>query len=406
LELDAQSESKDFDLDQCSGVVRVTRTITENPLECGEYYVSASFEFIEAPCNMEIIRAKWYNGENKHDYAVVRDNQTFHLHSGGSIDLDFYVKYENSSLWQHIVWSYETPPSSGACSGCGNTFNYCDIDKKFIDWSKSYQEWDEEKQEWVWVYFYYTTMIQVWEITFITPDGLLEVNFSNSYGIFTFPYYLKFADDCGLSPDINDFVFDINRFLDLAQSGNDEYADFYGHVLLQDYNTPGMCKKYFKFEDMGIYPWRIKAQYDEYKPYYCSYTDVHLGDHYTFRDTDFPCFTECYPEISTLICDPGAGAHNMIINSPNDFTKFVDKYIEYRLYPNISNDFINIDFFNPEEKQIKIFDVQGGLVESIEIKKNQNMERINVSQYNNGVYILKIRNMETGKSWIEKIVKQ
>jgi hypothetical protein len=72
---------------------------------------------------------------------------------------------------------------------------------------------------------------------------------------------------------------------------------------------------------------------------------------------------------------------SLIIESNNSF--------ELNIYPNPTDDMINIDLFNPQNADIEIFNINGSLIYSKPLKSNQ--EQIDLSAYPKGLYFVKVR---------------
>jgi hypothetical protein len=70
--------------------------------------------------------------------------------------------------------------------------------------------------------------------------------------------------------------------------------------------------------------------------------------------------------------------------------KFADESHQmrsYTIYPNPANEYINIENLNRNNTEIFIFDISGKMVKNIITKSD--MERIDISEFQRGVYIVK-----------------
>ena len=70
-----------------------------------------------------------------------------------------------------------------------------------------------------------------------------------------------------------------------------------------------------------------------------------------------------------------------------------------KLYPNPASDLINIEVYGTLKYELFIYNSKGHL-----IQKESNKERINLEDFLSGVYLIEIRDQETGKRIIEKII--
>lgn len=75
----------------------------------------------------------------------------------------------------------------------------------------------------------------------------------------------------------------------------------------------------------------------------------------------------------------------------------------FSLKPNISSSLIHLEFFNKSLLEIEIFDLSGKLVQSIQTKEN--ILSLDISTFNNGLYILKIYDKSQNKYYTEKFLK-
>jgi hypothetical protein len=112
----------------------------------------------------------------------------------------------------------------------------------------------------------------------------------------------------------------------------------------------------------------------------------------------------------TLDFDPGAGTFNL--NSAGGWDFFVHKMsqstlsiyeyntINTNIYPNPANDYLQIDTEN--NLGVEIYSLEGKLMDGKQINTNT---RIDISQYNNGIYLIKLIN-ENGMMSHHKFIKQ
>jgi hypothetical protein len=75
------------------------------------------------------------------------------------------------------------------------------------------------------------------------------------------------------------------------------------------------------------------------------------------------------------------------------------------IYPNPTQDFVNINFENESEYQINVTDLSGKIIYSFE-KNNQLEQTINLQNLKVGVYLLVIKDVKFKKYKIFKIVKK
>jgi hypothetical protein len=75
------------------------------------------------------------------------------------------------------------------------------------------------------------------------------------------------------------------------------------------------------------------------------------------------------------------------------------------IYPNPTQDFVNINFENESEYQINVTDLSGKIIYTFE-ENNQLEQRINLQNLKVGVYLLVIKDVKFKKYKIFKIVKK
>ena len=75
------------------------------------------------------------------------------------------------------------------------------------------------------------------------------------------------------------------------------------------------------------------------------------------------------------------------------------------IYPNPTQDFVNINFENESEYQINVTDLSGKIIYTFE-ENNQLEQRINLQNLKVGVYLLVIKDIKFKKYKIFKIVKK
>jgi hypothetical protein len=365
----------------------VTYSAIENPNECGEYFVDANFEFESGEECASITRKRWVNGA---DYAEVRSGQTFHFHSAGSLNLEFTVITKCGDSY-HYSYNVPIPPSSGECSGCGNTFSICDFQDAGYNGP-------------------YHIQPKVWGIFFYTNDVIVHVDNNNNYGCFHFPYYLYVADECGLPADVNDMVFDINKFLDLAQTGNSEYEDYFGHATMQYYNDPGMCKQYIKFEDCGVYAMYFDVDQFEYDQYECKFL-TNFGHTSIWYDPTFTCSTDCIDYIppNVHLCDNQGNFifENNSDSSDNALQDLKDQF-SLKCIPSIIKTSVDIEIENANEfpKNIDIIDINGKIIASYILREYEYIKKINFSTFVDGIYFIRVTDLGTGEFDVQRVLKQ
>lgn len=366
-------------------MIRVDRTITANNLECGEYNVSANFTIIQgSSCITDIINKKWYNGW---DYIDVRANQTFHLHCGGQIDLKFDVITTCGVSHQTLTWS--ASPCNNPCEGCKVTFSYCDF----------YTPLHVNQGDTI------PVMPYVYGFHLLTPDGYKYITDTSNFGIFNFPYFMHVSDQCNITPDLYDFVFDFNRFLDIASNGGDSYL--YGHVTLIDNfttNNPAFdCKIYLKFEDMGVYVHNIVYGHRSFDSGSCRYLGYNwAGPYYVFND----------PNFQSDWCEYGNFLENMPFSDQGESNIEEQMFVEepdpefqnIAIFPTIVSD----EFYLYSDKGIykdyivKLYNVNGKFIKKFDNNIN---DYLNISELDSGLYFVIINDIKTGKKHYRKLFK-
>ncbi len=349
--------------------------------ECGEYILNVNIE-VEAGngCVHDIHRDRWESHDGK--WTNAKNGATWHV-SGSSmgnnmIKLTFYFK-DNYSIGHEIVTEYWSLPVGESCSGCGNTFNVCD-----------FQQYGHAQPE-------------VNEIAFWSPSGLIILGEYNTYGCMHFLYYMYGADQCGLN-GVHNMVRDLNKFLDLAQTGTSGYEDFYGHVTMSWSNIPGNCKEYIVFEDCGIYPWRFRAQQIPFNLSDCTFSGTNTGNYYIFRDQSFPCYDDCVPpELNFQWCDSGFQIMQSGTLSEIDGTD-----INLICSPSLATTYVNITVDSKDDASIRIqiFDLNGKVFNDRSYSEYYNTTSIDISKYHPGIYIVKATDMNNGEYKTQKIFKQ
>ena len=408
----------------CDGsiVFNVEHTITENDDECGEYYVNYNINILEGEtCIKKIKRIRVYSG-NKYKPYQLGETISFLPDAGGDISLDFYLEALCGEL-THVHHSCYIPASFNSCEGCGNTYSYCDFYDPPIYWKTVCKEvvdpeTGETTVECHDVYYNTTPLLKY--VIFVYPDGSIgRLDEFNTYGIFHFPYYMYSSDMCSYPTSLYGFVNDMNKFLDLAQTGSDSYQYFHGHCSLLEFNTSGMCKIYITYENMGVFILSMGGT--NYARDECDFILNDDGNYITAEfihghDMDFHCSSECILEpVFGLppdnLCGPTFG---MIANSENiDFENIVNKKenllneFDFECYPSIAENEIILkidDDSNENKYNAEILNVHAQKVKPVSV--NGNVTNIDVSMLKNGFYFVKLVNLTTGKTKIKKFIKQ
>ncbi len=80
-------------------------------------------------------------------------------------------------------------------------------------------------------------------------------------------------------------------------------------------------------------------------------------------------------------------SENEVLFGSNDLT-------DYKIYPNPANDFINIELPGKNESNLKLslYNLQGMILKNMFVEKGQNRVKIDISAFENGIYLIQIRN--------------
>lgn len=71
----------------------------------------------------------------------------------------------------------------------------------------------------------------------------------------------------------------------------------------------------------------------------------------------------------------------------------------FKIYPNPTSDYINIDFIEDINFSVKLYDMFGKLITS-----KLNPDKVNITDFSEGIYLLEIKNLESNEKRIEKII--
>ena len=259
-------------------------------------------------------------------------------------------------------------------------------------------------------------------IFFLSSSGLIKIDSSNNFGIFTFPYTTRDEGVCpNLQPGLIELIRDLNLFLDLNQTGDPQYEGYSGYVTLMDsYGTKcldgsiDLCKIRINFMDMGAVSLFGFHRIDHYEfdKATCSIGDYlgHEDEHfdlrfgYSYECTGFSGFQQndySFDDFVEIVNKEFEGQKSDISLSSIDPTK-----IDY--FPTISADYFTIKWGREMNinKTCLLINVSGEVVKKIENIKNTDCVTINIKDLTNGMYIVKVFNNITGNSSIGKIFKQ
>ena len=86
----------------------------------------------------------------------------------------------------------------------------------------------------------------------------------------------------------------------------------------------------------------------------------------------------------------------------------LDKNVEMTIYPNPATNFINIKSTNANvnNANITVLDITGKQLYNRDLKLNGTVQSINISNYNSGIYILKIVDLDNNATTIKRVVKK
>lgn len=123
-----------------------------------------------------------------------------------------------------------------------------------------------------------------------------------------------------------------------------------------------------------------------------------MGDSDNDGDIDIAVMRVILTDESTIDIEQNSLLINEHINGIDNMV--TNQY--YRIYPNPSTDFINIELNNYENFTLSIINSSGQVLLKKQMTERQ-IERINISEFSKGVYFIKITGQDY--SFIEKIIK-
>ena len=100
-----------------------------------------------------------------------------------------------------------------------------------------------------------------------------------------------------------------------------------------------------------------------------------------------------------------------IIIGKNSLTSSIDEQvnlmepIEASIYPNPSKGILNIESATKNISSVQVFDITGQLILESTIENDNSKVSLDISNYKNGLYIIKINSIE-GNNIIKKVLKQ
>ena len=407
-------------------IIQVNTTITDNTsLECGEFDVSVSFNVLQgADCisdpDEDIYRVRWYIGPDFLNYNPRRVT-SIHFSRAGSntLKLQFAIRTSCDVFHKEVFYTVSNPEE---CSGCYGAVSYCDL---YCNPLPVYNDSCD--------YRYYLSppmddllreqIPEIYELKFfsLSIPHVIAIGTNQNYGIFNFPYYARDEEDCpNVLPGLYELVEDLNRFLDLSRSGQDEYANYYGHVYLMDSygditeaGDTDLCKIRINFVDMGIFFQGFhRIEHYEFDLLECKIGNDLLGIEDEHIDPRFGYSDSCTIPFGYLI-NNNYNINDIFSNTANNY--FITQSgkedlgsLSVECYPTIVNNELNLQWVSGYDDNvlIEIFDTNGKIIKRIDNIKRANSIKVNTQDFKKGIYFLKIINKTSGFSDIKKVVKQ
>ncbi len=113
-------------------------------------------------------------------------------------------------------------------------------------------------------------------------------------------------------------------------------------------------------------------------------------------------FKMCSSTESEGISENSENSVSEVYNTPTSKPRY-NNLDDFNVFPNPTNALINIEFETNQERVIYILNTTGKLLEKVTISTDQHT--LDLSKYNNGLYLLMAENIETGKRSTKRITK-
>ncbi|HHH53256.1 MAG TPA: T9SS type A sorting domain-containing protein [Bacteroidetes bacterium] len=380
--------------DNCGNKItlRVVRTLTNVSGECGlvkcevnNTPLNNSGQYIDEYDNMV-----WDNGNSIAEIYSFSQPVYFFYQNNGIYGIDFSVDVVTFCGTFSLVFTppeYQNAITVLGCSedACTSSFSYCDF---YLD---------PEPDGWV------GQMPMLESVSYIDPvSGAQTLDASNNNDGFQFPYYGRVAIDCGYHPNLFDFVNDMNGYL--IQSGIGGACEFYYTEL------PNYCKRYVRYMNTGVFFYEMdildKNFYYEPGPIPVCTPLPGQKNNTVFVSPDFPISYDCLP--GTVVNDATdvdeilSNIDKLSVSKSTDLDK--SRESEIHCYPNIVIDDFTIYNKTGNKYKVDIYTLSGQLVKEIDL--HDKLIRLNVSDYKQGMYFVRMYNIDTGITKIEKIIRQ
>ena len=356
-----------------------------NSIECGEWNFSSSFQVTQGgQCVQGISSVEWeyvYTKEYKVDQST-----TFYLKKFYNQPIIIKVTITvNTKCDNHLYTFYYTLDQPVCPDGCSSSFCYEDLGPAPANPPST-----DYTMELTQVKFHYNDF---------NGTGYVYLNASNNYGIFNFPYYF-YSDDCHLVPNMYDFVDDMNEFLNLAKNNpqNNAYSRFYGHAfLVNSYNPPeDLCKIRVKVSDAGMLMTHFGRQN--------RYLNDNCGLSYIFSSNPNKPVTHIYNDDCLRLELPPS---ELGLRDENEFefekSENQDQHLIF-VYPTIVSENLIIERHNIENTiLLKAYSSGGQLINTFKLEKQEYSKTLDLSTFNNGVYFLKVSDINGKCQQIERI---
>ena len=385
--------------DDCGNkiILKVTRTLTNVYGQCGSVQCNVNIEpednsgqYIDKYENMV-----WDNGSAIAQIYDFNQSVYFFYPYNGIYGIDFsvgIVTYCGTFHYEFSPPEFDNVITVLGCTedACTSSFNYCEF---YLDLEDIPEKWENSEQ-----------MPKLKSVSYIDPVlGIQTLDESNNGNIFDFPYFGRDANVCGYHPNLFDFVNDMNEYL--VQSGIGGNCEFYYT------NLPSYCKRYIRFHNTGVFFYEMGVTdypfyYEAGSPPYCEIAPENPVDNPVSPSLDFPISTACLPE--------GVVNENSDVNKETmDIVKYVsklalnnelEKKTGVQCYPNITSTEFFIENSLRNKYRVNIYSLSGQLIKQFSLY-NQ-IKKIDVSSFNQGMYIIRFRDLENGGIQVKKLIVQ
>jgi hypothetical protein len=380
--------------DNCGNkiVLQVVRTVTNVPYDCGKVKCIVQVTPLSGGQYIdEYDNIIWESGSAIQQIYDLNEEVFFFFPNNGIYNITF--EFDVVTFCGTFNFQYDNYVTVYGCTedNCTSSFSYCDF---FLDPSI----WDPYHQQPELIEFRYTD-----------PDyGNQIINATNNpNGIFSFPYYSHEARvGCpDLRPNLFDFTADMNTFLNLSNSGNPGTENLFGTAEFHYLSLPTYCKRYMRFLSSGVFFTRLVFIHEDFPSCLPSGYINNGQDHNVWPTLDFPISNECLLpgqvndiELKELLSDYENPSIQLTNTNKNKQPK--NKYC----YPSITSHNLMINNNDNSKIEISIFSISGHQLYSFLLFDNQ--KSIDISNFQNGLYFVRIQNKLTDKVNIEKIIKQ